>query len=247
MTGYKTKNKPVSILAFSGLGVFFCLSFYSFVILPSSTMLIEGPHHVVDAPPIKYSPPVIRPPSAINPHLVGSTHIDTPTTNSTGVFKCVNAGHVTYATVPCASGAVAYQSDLITVTHADLVTVTHASPVRSVSLMRGGNGVYNLSGKVDSYPVDFILDTGASKTTISGTTAYQMGIHSCDITSNTSTANGMAGNCSMTVARLSVGDFIFTNVSVNIAPTMQGNSLIGNDLLSELKVEQHGGVMTLSK
>lgn len=232
MTDYKTKNKPVSILAFSGLGVFFCLSFYSFVILPSSTMLIEGPH-LVDAPP------VIRLPSALNPPLVGSPHVDTPTENSTGVFKCVNAGHVTYATVPCASGAVAYQSNL--------VTVTHASPVRSVSLMRGGNGVYNLSGKVDSYPVDFILDTGAAKTTISGATAYQMGIHSCDITSNTSTANGMAGNCSMTVARLSVGDFIFTNVSVNIAPTMQGNSLIGNDLLSELKVEQHGGVMTLSK
>lgn len=224
---------------FVSLGILFGLGYYFFVVSPLSTELVISSQQLIISPLNHEPPQAARLFSNITEPTFEKKHVEIPTKNSSGVYKCVNSGHVTYGSVPCASGAAVYQSDL--------VIVTHTPMARSVALMRGDNGVYNLSGNVNGFPVDFILDTGAAKTTISGTTAYQMGIHSCQVTNNSSTANGLAGNCSMVVSKLSVGDFVFSNVTVNIAPNMQGNSLIGNDLLSELKVEQHNGEMTLSK
>ena len=202
---------------------------------------------VVSAPPQNISPPqnpvpsqVTFDPLSVKPSAPERDDIaNTATKNSSGVYKCVNDGHVTYGSTPCSSGAAIYKHDS--------VSEVHTSLIPPVALRRGSNGVYNLAGNINGFPVDFILDTGAAKTTISGTTAYQMGIRSCQITNSISTANGLAGNCSMVVSKLMLGDFNFTNVTVNIAPSMQGNSLIGNDLLAELKVQQHNGEMILSK
>lgn len=238
-----TRNAKTNRAAFISIGLVAAAVFavfifgFTFVIPPNSGSLQPIANRIAN------QQPSIPQPSIENNARMGNPRVEVRTENHSGVFKCLNEGHVTYSASPCASdsSAVAYQDNLVNISQAP------DKHFHSVSLIRGGNGVYNLSGKVNSIPADFIIDTGASSTTISGSTAHQMGVRSCTITGTVSTANGIAGNCSMVVARLSFGDFVFTNVQVNIAPTMQGNSLIGNDLLSALKVEQHGGVMTLSK
>jgi len=154
------------------------------------------------------------------------------------VYKCRGSGGSSYSDSSCGSGSVAYRSDLL--------TLNNAPSQFSVSVPLSG-GAYNMVGEVNGSPVNFILDTGASSTVISGDTAYAMGIRTCQITGQTSTAAGVIGHCSMVVRRLVVAGVLFSDVVVSISPTMRGRSLLGNDLLSRFRIEQRGGVMTLSR
>jgi clan AA aspartic protease (TIGR02281 family) len=154
------------------------------------------------------------------------------------IFKCNNSGVILYSTSPCSSGSVIYKSDLVSVL---------TSSARSVNVPISSGGVYVLAGSLDGRGVSFMLDTGATKTTIAGSTAYEMGIRSCGITSYSNTASGLAGQCSMVISRLDVGGFVFNNVPVDISPKMIGYSLIGNDLLSRFKIQHQSGVMTISR
>jgi predicted aspartyl protease len=61
------------------------------------------------------------------------------------------------------------------------------------------------------------------------------------------TAGGTVPTCSLMVSSLSFGGFIFSNVQVILSPSMQGDVLLGQDLLFGFKIEQHNGVMVLSK
>lgn len=150
------------------------------------------------------------------------------------VYKCNNSGVYSYSQSPCSSGSVAYREDLVT-------------SGNSVSVPLGRNLVHNLMGQVNGRSVSFILDTGASATTLSGDTAYSMGVHSCETTSQSNSAGGLINLCSAVISRIEIAGAVFNNVTVRIAPTMRGQSLIGNDLLSRFRIEHHDGVMTLTR
>ena len=153
------------------------------------------------------------------------------------VFKCLNAGRVSYSAQPCFSGA------------PHLATSNDSEISRehdSVRVVRGANGGYNLSGTVNGQAASFLIDTGAGFTTLSGELANRLGMHSCQPVGIADTAGGQANVCRMTLSSLSVAGFNFSNIVVGIIPTMTGPSLIGNDLLSKLKMSQESGVITLS-
>ena len=154
------------------------------------------------------------------------------------VFKCVNDGKVSYSSEPCKSGAVPYDARRASVNDqsADSVTVT-----------RDAHGVYSLPGSINGRSVNFIVDTGASFTTISGDFARTLGINDCVQVGVTHTANGDAPMCRVKVTSLSFGGFNYSDISISLNPTMQGVALLGNDLLSGFKVNQQAGVMVLSK
>lgn len=154
------------------------------------------------------------------------------------VFKCVNDGRVSYLSSPCLSGAAHYD--------ADRVSIANAS-VNSVTVFLGSDGQYTLPGSVNGIGTTFIIDTGASFTTISGDFAFKLGVHSCVPVGTVHTANGNAPTCRVTVSSLTVGGFNFSNVTIFLNPTMQGNTLLGNDLLSGFKVNHQAGLMVLSK
>lgn len=162
-----------------------------------------------------------------------------PVASYADVYKCRGSGGSSYSDSLCGSGAVAYRDDLLTSNNSPSQT--------SVSVPLGDNGVHNLTGDINGSPVSFILDTGASRTTLSGDTAYALGVHSCQITGNSNTAAGVVGHCSMVVSSIQIAGVIFRDVPVKISPTMRGRSLVGNDLLSRFRIEQRGGVMVLSR
>lgn len=161
-----------------------------------------------------------------------------PSFASGEVFKCVNDGKVSYSSSPCESGAVPYDARRSSVNDqsADTITVT-----------RDAHGIYSLPGSINGRSVNFIVDTGASFTTISGDFARTLGINNCVQVGVTHTANGDAPMCRVKVDSLSFGGFSYSNLSISLNPTMQGVALLGNDLLSGFKVNQQAGVMVLSK
>lgn len=154
------------------------------------------------------------------------------------VYKCVVDGRVSYSSSPCLSGAVPYNSNRASVTD---------TTAGSVTVARDAHGIYSLPGSINGRSVSFIVDTGASFTTISGDFARQLGINKCMQVGVTHTANGDAPMCRVTVSSLSFGGFNYLNLTISLNPTMQGVALLGNDLLSGFRVNQQSGVMILSK
>ena len=155
-----------------------------------------------------------------------------------GVHKCVNDGKVVYSESPCVSGAVVYDAERFSVADGS---------VRSVLISRGVGGLFWAVGSVNGLPVDFVVDTGATSTTLSGDVAYRLGVRSCVPVGQVVTANGSTSFCRVNVSSLIVAGFNFFNVSVVVNPTMQGASLFGNDLLKRFTVISRDGVMMLSR
>jgi aspartyl protease family protein len=159
-------------------------------------------------------------------------------TASAEVFKCSVEGKVIYSEFPCEAGALPLKPGYVSAIE---------TPANTATIVRGADGVYSASGSVDGQTALFIVDTGASVTTLSGDLAYRLGVRSCSADGSNHTANGDAGYCKATISSLSFAGFNYSNVSVHIMPGMRGNSVIGNDLISGLKVTQHNGVMVLSR
>jgi aspartyl protease family protein len=160
-----------------------------------------------------------------------------PSVSFAGVFKCVNNGVVSFSDQPCLTGAVPY------VQH---VTVTDSTS-NIVTLSRDATGRFSLPGSINGRSTSFLVDTGANKTVISGDFANKLGIHTCVQNGVSKTAGGTTPTCGLNVSSLSFGGFNFSNVSVILSPAMQGDVLLGQDILFGFKVEQHNGVMVLSK
>ena len=149
------------------------------------------------------------------------------------VYKCVHDGVTEYQQKPCSVGAV----DYVSMKKVELPVVVR----------RGSGGVYNVAGSVNGVPENFIIDTGAGQTSLSSDVAYRLGVRSCNATVRTKTANGVGKNCPAVVSSISIAGLQFYNVTVLLALGMAKDSLIGNDLLSKLKVSQENGVLTLSR
>lgn len=156
--------------------------------------------------------------------------------SSAQVFKCSNSGRITYSTSPCLFGAVAYDNSLASVVQA-----------RPAIVYRGLDGGYTLAGTINSCAVNFAIDTGASSTTISGILAARLGIRRCVPAGITHTANGDTSVCRFVAEKLTIANFNFSNVSLVISPAMTMDALFGNDLLSQLSLNQKSGVITLSR
>jgi aspartyl protease family protein len=159
------------------------------------------------------------------------------------IYKCSKSGGYYFSSEPCHSGELIYKTKLPVEPPAPAVI---APQVRRIAVRRGSNGVFNMNGNIDGHSVGIIVDTGASKTTISGHVAYDLGIKSCPNVEITQTANGATGQCRITVSQLYFGGFEINDASVMVVPNMQSDVLLGNDYLSAFNVELHDGVMILS-
>lgn len=147
-------------------------------------------------------------------------------------------GHITYSEEPCITKAVPYDAARASVTN---------SASTSASITRGAGGVFRAAGAVNNTPVNFIVDTGATNTTLSFDAAQKIGIRDCTPAGIAKTGNGSAIFCRVAVSRLTFAGFDFVNVSISVQPAMQGESLLGNDLLKQFTIRQEGNLMTLSR
>lgn len=154
------------------------------------------------------------------------------------VFKCMNDGHVTYSEKPCVSGAVHYNTARASI----------GGELNTVFIPREKNGSFKAMGSVNGQSVEFIIDTGASLTTLGGDIAQRVGfIKSCEPVGVVETANGKTFYCLITVSKLNIVGFNFLNVTIAVNPSMQGVALLGSDLLKQFTINQQGNLLMLSR
>lgn len=161
-----------------------------------------------------------------------------PLTASAAVYKCVDNGRATYSASPCGSNA-----QLLPM-RGDAEPPQQAQG--TLTLYLRADHSYRAQGSVNSRPVEFVVDTGASSTVISQRVATAAGIRSCTGLGVTATANGTVRNCVAIVPELSFGLFHVSNLPVTILPGINVDGLLGMDVLRRMKVEQHGDVMYIS-
>jgi len=163
-------------------------------------------------------------------------------------YDCIKGdGSVSYRAEPCLKGEKLGQQFDVNLADFDsgnkeFVGVASSKPL---DLYRERNGNYLVSGSVSGYPVNFMVDTGASITSISSQTASVAGINGCR-SAKFNTANGEVVACVATAPAITFGRFQLSNVDVAIMPNMTG-ALLGMNVLSQFKMEQRGSMMRISR
>lgn len=114
----------------------------------------------------------------------------------------------------------------------------------SMVLLQGARGHYTLEAEIDSGSAIFLIDTGATKVTLTEATARAAGL-SCTGTQPLLTASTVVMACITTISNLTFGKFVIKNIPALIVPHAQIN-LLGMNVLGQLKIEQGRGKMILS-
>jgi len=120
------------------------------------------------------------------------------------------------------------------------------NPSRSMVIESSDTGVYVVTGSVNGVPAKFMIDTGASYTSLSENLAKKLGFTSCDDTSIVESANGEVTSCSVDVNSLVMGKFEAKNVTIQYLKTMADISVIGNDFLSHFRISIYHRQMIIS-
>ena len=116
-----------------------------------------------------------------------------------------------------------------------------------VMLQQNRAGHYVTNGYINGYQVKFLLDTGATQVSIPATIAKQIGL-TAGYSQSVNTANGVIEVFSTRLDSLSVGELTLYDLSANINPYMQGDTiLLGMNALKQVKLVQQGKTLTLSE
>jgi len=115
-----------------------------------------------------------------------------------------------------------------------------------VELMRARDGHFRIDGAIQGEPVRFLIDTGASTVSISASLAQRIGL-GCDTAATFHTANGTVRGCVTRVAALEFGPFRAEHLSVAILPNLGGDALLGMNALRQVRMEQSGDRLALSR
>ncbi len=117
-----------------------------------------------------------------------------------------------------------------------------------IRLASSAGGHYVTPGRINSLPVNFMVDTGATYVAMNLPTAKRLGInYRAGQETYANTANGQATVYVVTLATVSVGDVEVKNVRATVH---LGNSpsviLLGNSYLSRVEMTRENGVLILS-
>jgi len=115
----------------------------------------------------------------------------------------------------------------------------------SMEVQRQTNGHFYVPGSIANVPVTFMVDTGASVTSISSDLARQAGIHNCKEV-QFQTANGTATGCIALVPSMTLGNFTVQNITVAVMPNMEVN-LLGANVLRNFQVSQNDSMMLIGR
>lgn len=112
------------------------------------------------------------------------------------------------------------------------------------------NRMYAVLGSINGYPVDFIVDTGATLVSMSGREAKRLGIdyRVVGTPGHSSTASGIAKIYLVNLARVKVGDIELRNVQGAVHDgDFPPATLLGMSFLGRLNMNQNGQVLELQK
>lgn len=119
----------------------------------------------------------------------------------------------------------------------------------SMVLAPDANGHYSVAGEINGFPVNMLLDTGASLVAIPAPLARKFGIEyrSKGRRAFTQTAAGLAEVWIVKLDRIRVGEFEFANVEATINEAGLPVILLGNSVLKRLDMKTESGMLTLTK
>ena len=114
-----------------------------------------------------------------------------------------------------------------------------------VTLYRNRAGHYIAPGTINGKPVSFLLDTGATYTSIPGNIANLIGLkRGPEISANT--ANGIAVGYLTQIDTLTLGGIQFKKIRGDIAPGYKSSKiLLGMNVLKQLEMIQKGNKLIL--
>jgi clan AA aspartic protease (TIGR02281 family) len=115
----------------------------------------------------------------------------------------------------------------------------------SMEVQRQANGHFYVPGTIDKTPATFMVDTGASVTSISSDLARQVGIYNCKEV-QFQTANGAATGCIALVQHMTLGNFVLENTTVAVMPNLETN-LLGANVLRNFQISQNENSMLLRR
>lgn len=124
-----------------------------------------------------------------------------------------------------------------------------ASGRGALVLAPDANGHYAVTGEINGFPVNMLLDTGASLVAIPAPLARSFGIdyRVKGRRAFTQTAAGLSEVWIVKLDRVKVGDFEFANVDASISEAGLPVILLGNSVLKRLDMKTESGMLTLSK
>lgn len=115
----------------------------------------------------------------------------------------------------------------------------------SMEVQRQANGHFYLPGSIENIPATFMVDTGASVTSISSDLARQAGIRNCKEV-QFQTANGAATGCIALLPHMTLGNFTLENITVAVMPNLETN-LLGANVLRNFQVSQSDSTMLIGR
>ena len=119
----------------------------------------------------------------------------------------------------------------------------------TVKLTAGTGGHFVTGGSINGYPIQFLVDTGATTVAFSTAQAEAMGL---DLRraqrGGVTTASGYAHSYRVMLDTVKVGDITLNMVEAVVIDSMPGDgALLGNSFLSRLEMKREGSVLTLTK
>lgn len=120
----------------------------------------------------------------------------------------------------------------------------------SVQIWPNRSGMYFVNGNINSFPVRFLVDTGATSIAMNKNEAKRLGInYRLDgLEGRTSTASGVVKAYYVKLKKVKVGDILLRDVEAGI---IDGNFprevLLGNSFLNKVRMIRHGQMMELQK
>lgn len=117
--------------------------------------------------------------------------------------------------------------------------VTDSAGQTQIVLPRDRSGHYFWQGQINGKEVEFLVDTGATQTSISKSLADELGLTE-QSSAQFNTANGVvrAGIAQTTI--MLEGGLRFERQRIAVMPQMERVGLLGMDVLARLKLEQQG-------
>ncbi len=124
-------------------------------------------------------------------------------------------------------------------------TTVQDGNIRQLVLLRNRQGHYVANGTINSHPVVFMLDTGATDVSIPLEIANKLNLKAGP-TATYQTANGTVRVAITKLDQVSLGDISLRNIRGTINPGYKSNEvLLGMSFLKHLEFSQRGNTLTL--
>lgn len=124
-------------------------------------------------------------------------------------------------------------------------TATLSGDIKELVLQRNRYGHYVANGKINSQPVVFMLDTGATDVSIPAEIARRLQLKPGP-KATYQTANGSVSVSLTRLDSISLGDITLYDVRATINPSYQSDEiLLGMSFLKHLEFSQRGNTLTL--